>query len=430
MFIMQIALGKACKFNKIRPIEYLAQKLVKIALGKRAFIQKMLHYPTFVQTVMNYRKFLTTPIFLGLTFCSLGQQLTGIWKGYFITKDRSHYKIEIQVKENNGELTGVTYSYLNTEYYGKATLTGHTDNKHLSISIQEIKTVEVRSAEGSTSCLMNYLLSYNRSGKEEFLEGRFTSQYETGGDNFKKGGDCGGGTVFLRRVSVSDFYNEPFLSSTTASKKVFFNEAPPPKNKVTNTATASSSKPVSKPNTNTALKKPAGSNPSNPKPIQTAASSSSTESGRTVGSTAEELPSADLTSASVLTQSATPKIAPTPVNNNRQNELVKEIIVTTNQVNISIYDNGEIDGDTLSVFLTGEVVLSQKRLSTTPLQLSIKVDESRDVQELTFVADNLGRIPPNTALMIIETGKQQHRLQVLSTDKKNAVFRFLFRPTP
>jgi hypothetical protein len=412
MFIMQIALGKACKFNKIRPIEDLAQKLVKIALGKRAFIQKMLHYPTFVQTVMNYRKFLTTPIFLGLTFCSLGQQLTGIWKGYFITKDRSHYKIEIQVKENNGELTGVTYSYLNTEYYGKATLTGHTDNKHLSISIQEIKTVEVRSAEGSTSCLMNYLLSYNRSGKEEFLEGRFTSQYETGGDNFKKGGDCGGGTVFLRRVSVSDFYNEPFLSSTTASKKVFFNEAPPPKNKVTNTATASSSKPVSKPNTNTA------------------ASSSSTESGRTVGSTAEELPSADVTSASVLTQSATPKIAPTPVNNNRQNELVKEIIVTTNQVNISIYDNGEIDGDTLSVFLNGEVVLSQKRLSTTPLQLSIKVDESRDVQELTFVADNLGRIPPNTALMIIETGKQQHRLQVLSTDKKNAVFRFLFRPTP
>ncbi|MBM3921702.1 MAG: hypothetical protein FJ340_00685 [Sphingomonadales bacterium] len=379
---------------------------------------------------MNYRKILITPLLVGLTFCSLGQQLTGIWKGYFITKDRSHYKIEIQVKENNGELTGVTYSYLNTEYYGKATLTGHTDNKHLSISIQEIKTVEVRSAEGSTSCLMNYSLSYNRSGKEEFLEGRFTSQYETSGENFKKGGDCGGGTVFLRRVSVSDFYNEPFLSSTPASKKVFFNEVPPPKNKLTNTATASSSKPVSKPNTNTALKKPAGSNPSNPKPIQTAASSSSTEPGTTIGSPVVEVPSADLTSAPVLTQPAAPKIAPTPVNNNRQNELVKEIIVTTNQVNISIYDNGEIDGDTLSVFLNGKVVLSQKRLSTTPLQLGIKLDESRDVQELTFVADNLGRIPPNTALMIIDTGKQQQRLQVLSTDRKNAVFRFLFRPTP
>ena len=110
----------------------------------------MLHYLTFVQTVMNYRKFLTTPIFLGLTFCSLGQQLTGIWKGYFITKDRSHYKIEIQVKENNGELTGVTYSYLNTEYYGKATLTGHTDNKHLSIinskeNLQIINFIKINS---------------------------------------------------------------------------------------------------------------------------------------------------------------------------------------------------------------------------------------------------------------------------------------------
>jgi hypothetical protein len=49
------------------------------------------------------------------------------------------------------------------------------------------------------------------------------------------------------------------------------------------------------------------------------------------------------------------------------------------------------------------------------------------MQELTFVAENLGRIPPNTALMIVDTGLQQYRLQVLSTEKKNAVFRFRFQ---
>jgi len=62
-----------------------------------------------------------------------------------------------------------------------------------------------------------------------------------------------------------------------------------------------------------------------------------------------------------------------------------------------------------------------------PLQLKLTLDEQQDLQELTFVAENLGRIPPNTALMIVDTGTLQYRLQVLSTDKKNAVFRFRFQ---
>ncbi|MFM8711655.1 MAG: hypothetical protein ACKOC7_10295, partial [Sphingomonadales bacterium] len=107
---------------------------------------------------------------------------------------------------------------------------------------------------------------------------------------------------------------------------------------------------------------------------------------------------------------------------------VKEIAISSKQLVISVYDNGEIDGDTVSVYLNGEVVLPKKRLGSTPLQLRISLSEEKDLQELTFVADNLGRIPPNTALMIVDTGQQQYRLQVLSTDKKNAVFRFRYQP--
>jgi hypothetical protein len=125
--------------------------------------------------------------------------------------------------------------------------------------------------------------------------------------------------------------------------------------------------------------------------------------------------------------SAVARPLPEPVENNRQNELVKEIVVSSKQLSITVYDNGEIDGDTVSVYLNGKVVLSKKRLSTVPLQLKLTLDEQQDLQDLTFVAENLGRIPPNTALMIVDTGAQQYRLQVLSTDKKNAVFRFRFQ---
>lgn len=377
---------------------------------------------------MNFFKLLAPAPFICLSFCSSGQSLTGIWKGYFITKDRSHYKIELQVKESQGLLSGVTYSYLNTEYYGKATLTGNTDKKHLSISIQEIKTVEVRTTEGSISCLMNYTLSYSRSGKEEYLEGNFTSKYETGGEQVKKGSDCGGGTVFLRRVAVSDFYTEPFLNNSASVKKVYINEAPPPKNKIAATTPPNPNKTAAKPIAPTPTKKPATGNISTRKPVSAVTPKPTDLELAKTTSKDEETSSLEKTASPPTIEQAKSKSLPIPVANDRLNELVKEIVITTNQVTISIYDNGEIDGDTLSVYLNGEVVLSNKRLSTTPLQLSIKLEESRDIQELTFVAENLGRIPPNTALMIIDTGKQQYRLQVLSTDKKNAVFRFLFRP--
>ena len=72
------------------------------------------------------------------------------------------------------------------------------------------------------------------------------------------------------------------------------------------------------------------------------------------------------------------------------------------------------------------MVLSNKRLSTNPLTLSLNLDEENSTQELTMVAENLGRIPPNSALMIVEAGDQRFRVQLTSTEQKNAVVRFRF----
>lgn len=413
-----------------------------------------------------------------LSTCPLyAQQLTGIWKGYFITKDQSQYKVEVQLKEKDGQLTGVTYSYLNTEYYGKATMTGQKDKKLGKVLMQEIKTVEVRSKEESATCLMNYTLSYSQSGKEEYLEGSYSSKYESDGKDFKKGEDCGGGIVFLRRVLRSDFDNEQSIKDLPVAKKVYYNEAPLAK-KQTAASTPSASQgqrvgnkpvavsgksvakttPVAKSVTAaksvTVAKSPAATaKPSTAKPSTAIASTKAKASTSTAPVTMARKPAAaagkkdaensstsfvhkteNVTEEKTVNESmasyAEPvavKHAPTPVANNRQNELVKEITVSTRQLNVTVYDNGEIDGDTVSVFLNGEVVLAKKRLSTTPLQLKITLDEEQEVQEITFVAENLGRIPPNTALMIVDAGEEQYRLQVLSTDKKNAVFRFRFR---
>jgi hypothetical protein len=58
--------------------------------------------------------------------------------------------------------------------------------------IREIKTVELKMDGGSSACIMKCIFQYERSGKEEFLEGTFTSKFEKDGAFNKKGGNCGG----------------------------------------------------------------------------------------------------------------------------------------------------------------------------------------------------------------------------------------------
>jgi hypothetical protein len=329
-----------------------------------------------------------TGAFLAALFAvpTLAQDLSGIWKGYFVTKDFNQYKVEFQLKQTSNQAIGVSYSYLTTVYYCKATMTGRWDENSQQLLIQENKTVEVKTTDGAVNCLMNYKLGYSKSGREEYLEGTFTSKYETNSEGIKKGDDCEGGRVYLRRVNSSDFYPEPFLQRSTA-KKVLVNEAPYSKQ----TKTDSFTKLVEK----NKLEEPR------------------TESTQSFLQSQEAIPSQR-------------QITIPTVNNNRVNDLTQVITVHSPQVQIHLYDNGEIDGDTITVYLNNKMVLSHKRLSTQPLTLSLELDDQNSIQELTMVAENLGRIPPNTALMIAEAGNQRFRVQLTSTEQKNAVVRFRF----
>src|SRR5439155_24777336 len=99
------------------------------------------------------------PFFSLLFVCnfSFAQDLTGIWKGYFITDGGEQYKLEFQVKQNpTSSVTGVSYSYLDVRFYGKATMTGSLKKAERKFQIQELRTVEVKNLGGGGTCLMNY----------------------------------------------------------------------------------------------------------------------------------------------------------------------------------------------------------------------------------------------------------------------------------
>jgi hypothetical protein len=121
-------------------------------------------------------------------------------------------------------------------------------------------------------------------------------------------------------------------------------------------------------------------------------------------------------------------ITPAPPDiRNRVNELVKTLSINSNQVTVKIYDNGEVDGDTISVYLDNRKMLSEKRLTASPLILRFDLNEEEDEHELTMVAENLGTIPPNTSLMIVEAGTQRFEVRITSTEQKNAVVKFRYQ---
>lgn len=107
----------------------------------------------------------------------------------------------------------------------------------------------------------------------------------------------------------------------------------------------------------------------------------------------------------------------------REKEVVRSFTVDTNKIKIELYDNADIDDDTVSVFLNNKLLLYKKRLTDRALTLDIDLYPNTDY-ELMMYAENLGRIPPNTSLMVITAGKKRYELRITSTEQKSAVIRF------
>jgi len=343
-------------------------------------------------------------------FSLTAQNLTGIWRGYFITDDGQQYRFETQISQKNNTLTGVTYSYQDKRFYGKCTMTGNFSKGSGNALIQEIKTIEVRMSLASSACIQKCLLTYAKSGKEEFLEGEFSSIIEKTDTimGTKRGDDCGGGKMFLRKVVTSDFYIEPFLrKKTPVSNTPLAKTNPAP-----NTTIKTTTKPNVKPPVTTAQKKNDQQKNTNTVLVKPKIDSvKKVELGESKIEPKKE-PIAKIRIPEVL--------------KTRENSLVKTLTINSESVVVKIYDNGEIDNDTISVYLDNQLVLSKKKLTASALTINLKMDETHDEHEMVMVAENLGDIPPNTSLMIVSAGDQRYEVRITSTEQKNAVVRFKY----
>ncbi len=112
----------------------------------------------------------------------------------------------------------------------------------------------------------------------------------------------------------------------------------------------------------------------------------------------------------------------------RKNKEMKRLIVNEKNIVLNVYDNGVIDSDTVSVFYNGILILSHQRLSEKPIILPITLDEKETTHEIILFAENLGSIPPNTALIVVIAGDKRYELFASASLTENAVITFEYNP--
>jgi hypothetical protein len=109
-----------------------------------------------------------------------------------------------------------------------------------------------------------------------------------------------------------------------------------------------------------------------------------------------------------------------------KDEVVPVVKVDTGEVKLEFYDNGTIDGDSITVRVNKQVVLSHEKLGKKPVTTNVRVSLETPVVVVEMVAENEGTIPPNTALLIVTAPNLYHRLYLSSTKEKSAKLRFVY----
>jgi hypothetical protein len=109
----------------------------------------------------------------------------------------------------------------------------------------------------------------------------------------------------------------------------------------------------------------------------------------------------------------------------REKEIAYTLQLDTPALTLYLYDNGEIDNDTVTLLLNNKPLLYKQMLTTQPHTIQLNAVAGTDY-ELALYADNMGSIPPNTALMVITAGKKRYELRLASSTQKTAVVKFRY----
>lgn len=337
----------------------------------------------------------------GIFFClvSFGQNFSGQWKGSFVDLSNNDndwgdtkcdYVLDLNVKGQN--VTGLSYTYYidnGKKYYTICKLSGKVNTAQSTIEVKEIERTKTNVPSNISNCFQVHTLTYTASGSGELLTGEWHPVK----------GNCGyGKTTLVKRIfnSVAPIFNS----------KAFVSPARPP---AIAKATTTPVKAVSK---EKAVK------PTKQK-----------ETLYTISSNAKLKPALGIEPSEINLSEPLPSlrsnVEKSIVYEKRISNLIRSLDVENASIRIEFYDNGKIDGDSISVFFNEKLMIAQQMLNEKPITLTLNLQPGENI--LVMYADNLGSIPPNTALMVVRDGDRKYEIGMSSDLNKSGTIRLVRR---
>lgn len=110
----------------------------------------------------------------------------------------------------------------------------------------------------------------------------------------------------------------------------------------------------------------------------------------------------------------------TKLKQSRSTKILRTISVKADSVKIILKDDGEVDGDVVTVFDNGKILVRNLSLSLTPYEITLYLSSDGPGHTLELVAENEGEVPPNTAYMLVIAGNERVEVKTSSDKMSNA----------
>lgn len=109
----------------------------------------------------------------------------------------------------------------------------------------------------------------------------------------------------------------------------------------------------------------------------------------------------------------------------RSIETIQSVYFKTDSLVLTLYDNGEVDGDTVSVLMNGQVIMPRVGLSTNAVRKTIYItDDISDSLQIIMYAETLGSLPPNTGLLIVYDGTDRYEIRFSGDMQRSSAIMF------
>ena len=108
----------------------------------------------------------------------------------------------------------------------------------------------------------------------------------------------------------------------------------------------------------------------------------------------------------------------------RKLETIQTLHFKSDSLELVLYDNGEVDGDTVSIVMNGEVIMPRVGLSTNAVRKTIYTQGVGDSIKIVMYAETLGSLPPNSGLLIVNDGNDRYEIRFSGDMERNAAIVF------